>query len=177
MPKSALYSAFSGLHRYCATSGRLTGGPILASLAPEFITDQHGLVRVLFSTSPQLSDLPAVARILGDNDHTHVLVRHATGHASLGAANSQGQAYGALEMGRGIGEALSAAATLALFAYLGSDAALKAVIGLFSAIILGLGIASIFVLRKDSGGDLVESRSTDVNFDTVERHSACQRFG
>lgn len=85
-----------------------------------------------------------------------------------GAANGQGQAYGALEMGRGIGEALSAAATLALFAYLGSDAvALKAVIGLFSAIILGLGIASIFVLRKDSGGDLVESRSTDVNFDTV----------
>jgi nitrate/nitrite transporter NarK len=85
-----------------------------------------------------------------------------------GAANGQGQAYGALEMGRGIGEALSAAATLTLFAYLGSDAtALKAVIGLFSAIILGLGIASIFVLRKDSGGDLVESRSTYVNFDTV----------
>ena len=87
-----------------------------------------------------------------------------------GAANGQGQAYGALEMGRGgrSSDAPRGGTWLALFAYLGSDAvALKAVIGLFSAIILGLGIASIFVLRKDSGGDLVESRSTDVNFDTV----------
>ena len=86
-----------------------------------------------------------------------------------GTENGQGQAYGALEMGRGIGEALSAAATLALFAYLGSDAnALTAVIILFSSIVFGLGIASVFVLRKDSGGDLDESHSTRVNLDTVK---------
>ena len=86
-----------------------------------------------------------------------------------GAATGQGQAYGALEMGRGIGEALSAAATLALFAYLGSGTrALAAVISLFSATILCLGIASIVILNKDSGGELVAESNAQVNFDTVK---------
>ena len=97
----------------------------------------------------------------------------AESHASLGYGKGQGQAYGALEMGRGIGEALKyAAATLALFAYLGSDAnTLTAVIVLFSSIVFGLGIASVFVLRRDSDIDLDESHSTRVNLDTVKRGS------
>ncbi len=87
-----------------------------------------------------------------------------------GAATGQGQAYGTLEMGRGIGEALSAAATLALFAYLGSGAkALAAVIVLFSAIILSLGVASFFILRKDSGGNLVAKNSSQYSLNTVRR--------
>ena len=60
----------------------------------------------------------------------------------------QGRAFGILETGRGLGEVLSAAGFLAVFAALGSgDPALSSVITSFSVLILLLGVVAWFTLE------------------------------
>lgn len=60
----------------------------------------------------------------------------------------QGRAFGILETGRGLGEVLSSAGFLAVFAALGSgDPALSSVITSFSVLILLLGVVAWFTLE------------------------------
>ncbi len=60
----------------------------------------------------------------------------------------QGRAFGILETGRGLGEVLSSAGFLAVFAVLGSgDPALSSVITSFSVLILLLGVVAWFTLE------------------------------
>ena len=87
---------------------------------------------------------------------------------SWGAVTDQGRAYGTLEMGRGLGELISASATLALFIYLGSDkVALSAVIIMFSLIIIGLGVLSFFTIQGDAGGPLNRISDSPMSLDSV----------
>ena len=63
-------------------------------------------------------------------------------------ADQQGKAFGLLESIRGVGEAGTHSILLLIFAWLGSSAmALTTVINLLSAIIIGLGILSWFVIE------------------------------
>ena len=67
-------------------------------------------------------------------------------------AEEQGRAFGILESGRGIAEALTASSLAAAFALMGSDQfALSTVIAILSSITAGLGVVAWFVLGDESG--------------------------
>ena len=69
-------------------------------------------------------------------------------------AEEQGRAFGILESGRGIAEALTATILVGVFGLLGSDQfALSTVIAILSSVTAGLGVISWFVLEDDSNSE------------------------
>ena len=78
----------------------------------------------------------------------------------------QGRAFGILETGRGLGEVLSSAGFLVVFAALGSgDSALSSVITSFSVLILLLGVLAWFTLE-----DTVDDSDVDTDKSNVGLH-------
>ncbi len=73
-------------------------------------------------------------------------------------AEEQGRAFGILESGRGIAEALTASSLALAFGLMGGDQfALSTVIAILSSVTAGLGVLAWFVLDDQADGDAAES--------------------
>jgi len=82
----------------------------------------------------------------------------------------QGRAFGILETGRGLGEVLSSAAFLAVFAALGSsDFALSMVIVQLSALTLALGVLAWFTLEDTADPDRNSRKGAKVGLTEIIR--------
>ena len=85
-----------------------------------------------------------------------------------GTPEQQGRAFGILETLRGIGEALTQSGLLILFVWLGSSKmALSSVIGVMSAIIIGLGVLSWFVIEDIAREDQDDQRQKKVGLHEI----------